>query len=134
MSIYYLDTKDFDPVQLQELFLSVNWNSGNYPEKLQLAMKNSDSVISAWKDNKLVGLMSGISDGVMTVYFHWLLVRPEFQGQGIGQEIMRRMLARYETFITRVLVAYTTQAGFYERCGFSIGTGSTPMYLTSIAL
>ena len=31
-------------------------------------MKNSDSVVTAWDDNKLVGLINSLDDGVMTAY------------------------------------------------------------------
>jgi len=55
MAIHYRSTKTFDAAQLQELFLSVGWASGEYPEKLRQAMMNSDSVISAWDGEKLVG-------------------------------------------------------------------------------
>ena len=48
MSIIYKDTKEFRPGDLQELFLSVEWSSGHFPEKLALAMQNSGSVFSAW--------------------------------------------------------------------------------------
>lgn len=47
MPIEYKDTKEFSASQLQRLFLSVNWESGNYPEKLEKAMRNSTHVISA---------------------------------------------------------------------------------------
>lgn len=129
MPIEYRDTKRIEADDLGDLFLSVEWSSGDYPEKLQAAMRNCDSVVSAWDGDRLVGLMTAITDGVMHVYFHYLLVRPEYQAQGIGREIVRRMLDRYEGIHTKVLIAYTTQTGFYERCGFSIGSDSTPMFL-----
>jgi len=56
VEIKYSSTKEFDKAQLQDLFLSVQWSSGNYPDKLQIAIRNSDKVISAWDGGKLVGL------------------------------------------------------------------------------
>ena len=56
MEIEYKQTKDFTADELQKLFLSVHWESGNYPEKLVHAMHNSTRVISAWDGDKLVGL------------------------------------------------------------------------------
>ena len=55
---------------MQKLFLSVHWESGNYPEKLVHAMHNSTRVISAWDGDKLVGLVRALDDGetVATVY------------------------------------------------------------------
>ena len=46
--IEYRDSKGFLSSQLQELFQSVGWISGNYPVRLEKAINNSDTVISAW--------------------------------------------------------------------------------------
>ena len=66
MAIHYQTTQFFDLPQLQQLFLSVGWSSGDYPEKLLVAMANADKVISAWDGKLLVGLMHAISYAVMT--------------------------------------------------------------------
>ena len=87
MSINYKYIKEFDQIQLQELFLSVKWDSAKYPAKLRMAIKNSDAVCSAWDGVKLVGLMNSLSDGVLNVYFPYLLIRPEYQGTGIGKKL-----------------------------------------------
>ena len=39
MEIRYKDTKSFKAEDLERLFLSINWESGKYPEKLARAMK-----------------------------------------------------------------------------------------------
>lgn len=128
--ISYLHTKDFEAEDLQELFLSVQWSSGKYPDRLQLAMKGSHSVISAWDGAKLVGLVNALSDGIMTAYFHYLLVRPEYHGQGIGQALLKRIVYEYRDVARKVLVAYDAEVGFYQKCGFTIGEGKTPMFIT----
>jgi GNAT superfamily N-acetyltransferase len=66
----------------------------------------------------------------MTAYFHYLLVRPEYQGRGIGSELVRVMLEAYQHCARKVLVAYDRQVGFYEKCGFSRGDDATPMFVT----
>ena len=133
-NIEYRLTRDFRAEDLRELFLSVGWDSGNYPERLQDAMARADAVVSAWDGDKLVGLMNCLSDG-MTAYFHYLLVSPEYQRQGIGKKIVDTMLERYAGCITNVLIADKSQLGFYEACGFKAGDDfSKPMFLTSIRL
>ena len=132
MNITYLTGKDFEPEELQRLFLSVGWSSGQYPQELVVAMRNSHWVVSAWDGDTLVGLINSLSDGAMTAYFHYLLVRPEYQGRGIGTELVRVMLEAYEHCARKVLVAYDTQVGFYEKCGFSAGDGATPMFVTHL--
>lgn len=41
---------------------------------------------------RVVGFVNMISDGVLTAFIPWLEVLPEYQGQGIGSELMRRVL------------------------------------------
>ncbi len=130
MRIEYRETKEFDTSQLQELFLSVGWSSGNYPEQLQIAMRNSDKVFSAWDGDKLVGLVNALSDSILTVYFHYLLVRPEYQSKGIGRQLMLSILEEYKEYARKVLIAYDKEVAFYKRCGFEIGEGKTPMFIT----
>ena len=63
MKIEYKQIKDFNAADLQRLFLSVSWESGNYPKKLVRAIHNSTHVISAWDGSKLVGLVRALDDG-----------------------------------------------------------------------
>jgi GNAT superfamily N-acetyltransferase len=130
MEIKYSSTKEFNKDQIQDLFLSVGWSSGQYPDKMQIALKNSDKVISAWDGNKLVGLINALSDGIMTVYFHHLLVRPEYQSKGIGKHLVLSILEEYKDFARKVLIVYDKEVPFYQKCGFEIGKGKTPMFIT----
>ena len=47
MEIKYKDTHEFSREELEELFLSVEWSSGHFPDKLKVAMQNFKTVISA---------------------------------------------------------------------------------------
>ena len=130
--IAYKDIKDFDPSQLQTLFLSVEWSSGHFPEKLAAAMKHYGSVFSAWDGEKLIGLISTMDDGVMTAYIHYMLVDPEYQNLGIGKELLRMTNEHYADYMRVLLIAYDAEAGFYERCGFEASSGKTVMQVTSL--
>lgn len=118
--------------QLEGLFLSVEWSSGHYPDKLAVAMHNYETVYSAWDGELLVGLISAMDDGIMTAYIHYLLVRPEYQGKGIGEQLIERTKEKYKDYLRIVLVAYDKECGFYEHCGFKKGEDETPMFITSL--
>lgn len=126
--------------QLEDLFLSVEWSSGHYPDKLAIAMQNYETVFTAWDGDpsvnpeqaKLVGLISAMDDGIMTAYIHYLLVRPEYQGKGIGEQLIERTKEKYKDYLRIVLVAYDKECGFYEHCGFKKGEDETPMFITSL--
>ena len=132
MVIQYKNTKTLNETDLQKLFLSVNWSSGHYPQKLALAMKNSGTVFTAWADTQLVGLINALDDGAMTAYVHYLLVNPAYQGKGIGKELVRLLTEKYKDYLRIVLVAYDKEIDFYKKCGFQTGTETTPMLITSL--
>ena len=129
MNINYKSTQNFQPEELKKLFLSVKWQSGNHPEKLTIAMKNSATVFSAWDNDRLVGLINALDDGIMTVYVHFLLVVPEYQGKGIGKELIRMIAEKYENYLRIVLVTEEKNVRFYENGGFERGKGTTAMYV-----
>ncbi|HMK59765.1 MAG TPA: GNAT family N-acetyltransferase [Dissulfurispiraceae bacterium] len=129
MDILYKNTKNFSAGQLQELFLSVKWESAKYPRKLLSSIRQSDIVYSAWDGQRLVGLINSLSDGVLNVYFPYLLVRPEYQGAGIGKRLVELMLHQYRGCVRLSVVAFDEQVSFYEKCGFRLGSGTSPMFI-----
>ena len=132
MDILYKATKDFTPEELKDLFLSVEWSSGNYPEKLVTAMKNSETVFTAWDNGKLIGLINALDDGIMTAYVHYLLVNPAYQGKGVGKKLTQMIAQKYSDYLRIVLIAYDDGVEFYKRCGFKVGENKTPMFITSL--
>ena len=132
MNIEYKEIKEFAAKELQDLFLSVNWSSGNYPDKLVIAMRNSGSVFSAYDDKKLVGLANVLDDGIMTAYIHYLLIRPEYQHVGIGAKLIQMVKEKYQYFLRIGLIAYEKETGFYKHCGFETGEEKVPMFITSL--
>ena len=129
MKIVYKKIKEIAPKQLQDLFLSVDWASGKHPEKLANAIRNYGAVITAWDGDRLIGLISAMDDKTMTAYIHYLLVNPAYQKLGIGKELVRLINEHYKDFLAVVLIAYDTQVGFYEHCGFKNDGDKTPLFV-----
>ena len=105
MSIEYKNIHEFSEQDLKDLFLSVEWSSGHFPDKLVVAMKNFKTVISAWDGDKLVGMICAMDDGIMNAYVHYLLVRPEYQGKGIGKVLVDKVHEIYKDYLRIVVVA-----------------------------
>lgn len=119
MPITYRTTKEFTPESLQRLFQSVRWESGNYPDKLARAMANSTAVVSAWDGDRLVGLVRALSDGETVAFLHYLLVDPAYQGQHIGDELMRRILTPMADLLyVKIMPSDPATIPFYARYGF----------------
>lgn len=130
MDIRYRSTKAIGRAKLQDLFLANGWDSGNYPEKLQQAFKNSHHVVSAWDGDQLVGVMNALSDGVMNVFFLYLLVDPKYQRKGIGQKMVRLMLRKYKDYARKMVIAYDEAMEFFQKAGFEPGENNIPMFVT----
>lgn len=132
MDIRYSDTHDFSREDLERLFLSVEWSSGHYPDKLVIAMKNFETVYSAWDGDRLVGMICAMDDGVMTAYVHYLLVDPEYHGRQIGRTLVESVKKKYKDYLRIALIAYDKERSFYENCGFKKGEDESPMFITSL--
>lgn len=132
MEIIYKTTHDLTASELENLFLSVNWSSGHYPDKLSAAMKNFETVYTAWDGDKLIGLICAMDDGVMTAYVHYLLVNPDYQSLGIGKSLVERVKEQYKDYLRIVIVAYNEEIGFYESCGFRKADDASPMFITTL--
>ena len=132
MNITYKDIHEFRREDLEELFLSVEWSSGHYPDKLATAMRNFETVYTAWDGNRLVGLICAMDDGVMTAYVHYLLVRPEYHHQGIGRQLVEMIKQHYADYLRIALIAYNNEMDFYKSCGFTPADDASPMFITSL--
>jgi GNAT superfamily N-acetyltransferase len=132
MEIVYKNTHHFSKKQLENLFLSVEWSSGHFPEKLVIAMKNFETVYSAWDGDRLVGLVCAMDDGIMNAYVHYLLVHPDYQLKGIGKQLVERIKNHYKDYMRIVVVAYDAEMKFYEYCGFEKSDDASPMFITKL--
>ena len=131
MEITYKDIHEFEKEDLQDLFLSVEWSSGHFPEKLQIAMGNFETLISAWGGNKLIAMICALDDGIMTDYIHYLLLRPEYSDEGIGKDLVLKIKEIYKDYL-RIVVAGYDEVGFYENCGFEKTDDASPLFITDL--
>ena len=126
--------------ELEELFLSVEWSSGHYPDKLEIAMKNYPTVYTAWDGDKLVGLLSAMDDGVMTAYIHYLLVRPDYQGKGVGEQLLEslpircsRCITTQPCFVSHAMLSPSFTNSFSRSSG-AIGAARNTLPVVPVAL
>lgn len=124
MSVKYTDAKNYKTQDLQGLFQSVGWLSANYPERLKKALDNSETVFTAWDNERLVGLVNAIDDSELTAYVHYLCVNPLYQGQGIGKGLLQRIKKRYENYLYIILIAENEAlVKYYSQNGFEYVDG-----------
>lgn len=117
----FTEDKIFTQEQVQELFLSVGWISGQYPKRLYQALMHSSTVLTAWDDEQLVGLTRVLDDTSMLAQIHYVLVRPDHQGQGIAGKMLELIKKKYKDFFyLEVMPEESKNAAFYKKHGFHI--------------
>ena len=131
MEIVYTDEKRFTQQQTEELFLSVGWISGKYPEKLYKALLNSSTVFTAWDGKRLVGLVRVLDDTEMVAYVHYVLVHPDYQGHGIAGKMVEMVKEKYKDFLyIEIMPEESKNAAFYQRFGFQVMEDGVAMQIS----
>lgn len=87
------------------------------PQKLESAFRNSTIRCFVYHQGRLIGAGRALSDGVWRAAIYDVVVLPEYQGKGVGSEIMRRIVAEANVDII-MLFAAPGKEPFYGKLGF----------------
>lgn len=116
--------KDFSEENLQVLFSSVNWKSASNPQKLVNAFMNSTNVISAWEDDRLIGIIRSMDDGCWSANIDCLVVHKDYQGKGIASKLLTELLDDLKNIeYINVCPDDKKMDTFYLQFGFNIVDG-----------
>jgi len=117
--------------QITDLYRGENWwkQEGDNPEMVRLIVTGSHCFLVARQKGRIIGMGRAISDGASDAYLQDVTVMNLFRGQGIGTRIVEALIARLERDGIHWigLIAERGSHPFYERFGFSIMEGATPM-------
>ena len=122
--ITYTDSlADVTIVHLQSGFF-VGWPNPPSPTTHYRILRSSAAIVLArGADGTVVGFITAISDGVSCAYIPHLEVLPAYQRQGIGTELVRRMLEKFRHLYMIDLVCDPEVQSFYERVGMRAVVG-----------
>jgi predicted N-acetyltransferase YhbS len=87
------------------------------PETMTAMLSNASVIITARAEGNLVGISRAISDFAYCTYLSDLAVDKEFQGQGIGRELIRRTHEAAGLHTTLVLIAAPKAESYYPHIG-----------------
>lgn len=117
--IRYEFSAPVSPAELADLRTSVGWN------RMERDMADPRLTrylhLCAFVDDRLIGYAEAVSNGVTDAYIQDVMVHPNYQGQGIGTQMMQRMLARLEqqgVYMVSVIYGEEALRPFYEKFGF----------------
>ncbi len=103
---------------LASLRESVGWN--RMEKELSNPQMTSFYHIAAYEEDELVGYIDCVSNGVTDAYIQDLMVKPIYQGKGVGSELMHKMieyLKANKIYMISVVFDESLKP-FYERFGF----------------
>lgn len=105
------------------LFDIVGW--GSYPKEIsKKALSNNIYSVSIYDNDNIIGYGRLIGDGIIFLYIHDVMVKPDYQGKGIGKTIMQKLLSKVEELrkenpdLLLYLGASKGKEDFYRKCGF----------------
>lgn len=104
---------------LSDLREAVGWN--RMEDEYSNPLMTSYYHIAVYEDGKLVGYIDSVSNGVTDAYIQDLMVHPDYQGKGLGTELMNQMityLKENRIYIISVVFEESLKP-FYDRFGFS---------------
>jgi len=117
--IEYVDSvKGVRAEALQGFF--AGWGRRPTPERLRQILSASAEVVLAREaeSGRVVGFITAISDGISCAYIPHLEVLEGYRGQGIGTELVRRLLLKLEHLYMIDLMCDEDLQPFYARLGF----------------
>ncbi|WP_096272119.1 GNAT family N-acetyltransferase [Paucisalibacillus globulus] len=103
----------------------VDWPNPPSAETHLKLLKNSSYIVLAIDEevNRVVGFITATSDGVLSAYIPLLEVLPEYKNQGIGKELVSRMLKQLDHLYMIDLCCDEDLVPYYEKFGMFKGTG-----------
>ena len=90
---------------------------------LRILQGSSHLVLAISDSGDVVGFITAISDGVSSAYIPHLEVLPQYRGQGIGKDLVLRMLAQLSSLYMIDLCCDKNVVEFYDKLGFRQSSG-----------
>lgn len=116
-------TYNFDLKPETEKIIELYNSSGiNRPtldfERIAKMYANSNLVVTAWDNDKLVGISRSLTDFCYCCYLSDLAVKLEYQNQGIGKNLIALTKKRIGDDTMLLLLSAPTAMEYYSKIGF----------------
>jgi predicted N-acetyltransferase YhbS len=89
------------------------------PDTIQGMLRNADVIVTVRKSGTLIGVARALTDFANCTYLADLAVDVEFQRQGIGRQLLRRIHEAAGPDTTLMLLAAPQAVAYYPHIGMS---------------
>ncbi len=118
-TVTFSEKKSLQPEQLLTLFQQAPWAKGRTLNDARDMLRHTDVALCAWDGDHLVGFGRVLTDFVYRATIWDVIVDEAYQKQGIGAEIVQRILHHPRLKKVELFWLCTRRPGFYEKLGFS---------------
>ncbi len=87
-------------------------------QTFEAMIKNANLTITAWDDQKLIGISRSLTDFAYVAYLADLAVDEQYQRSGIGKQLIQETQTRLGPECMIVLLAAPKANEYYEHIGF----------------
>jgi GNAT superfamily N-acetyltransferase len=119
--ITYRTGNDIDLDEMIDLYIDSTLGERRPVEerdRMARMLDEANLVITAWHDDLMVGISRSVTDWVYCTYLSDLAVRADYQGQGIGKELVRQTRAATPQ-ATVILLAAPKAVDYYPKIGMT---------------
>ena len=88
-------------------------------ERIDAMLQNADLLMSAWDDDRLVGIARAVTDYAYCCYLSDLAVDEAWQRRGIGQELLATLKQALHPQCKIILLAAPQATDYYPHIGFT---------------
>jgi GNAT superfamily N-acetyltransferase len=118
MTLNYSFDRPIEPEQLQPLFRQTGWARNRNIEGIKKMLQATPIMIGAWDGDHLIGYARAITDGIYRALIDDVVVDESKRGQGVGSELMRRLIEHLDSIEEIFLRCGENVVLFYERHNF----------------
>jgi ribosomal protein S18 acetylase RimI-like enzyme len=118
-AITFSEKKELEASQLLRLFHQAPWAKDRTLDDAKEMLRHTDVTLCAWDGDQLVGFGRVLTDFVYRATIWDVIVDKAYQKQGIGTDIVQRILNHPRLKNVELFWLCTRMPDFYEKLGFS---------------
>jgi predicted N-acetyltransferase YhbS len=118
MEIIYKDDIRPDTDQIIEVYNSSGINRPTTDkERIEKMYSNSNLILTAWDNDKLVGISRSLTDFCYCCYLSDLAIRKEYQKNGVGKKLIQLTKDKIGEQTSLILLSAPTAMDYYSKVG-----------------